>query len=114
LCAVLEAAAPECEFDWQQQQVVHVTPPRRSATWASIHTKRATSIDLVLSGPAGRFAQGQITDLGHEPQHQSGSNGRDQIRIRFRSAEDLDRGDLGKFLRQHYAARIEQPLAETR
>ena len=114
LCTVLESAAPQCEYDWQQQQVVHLTPPRQSATWATIQTKRAASLDLVLNGPEGRFTQGQISDLGHEPQHKSGNNGRDQIKLRFRSVADLGRGDLAEFLRQHYAARVEQPLAGTR
>ena len=61
------------------------------------------SVDLVLTGPSGRFALGRIRELGTDPQFNAGAE-RDSLRLRFESHEDLDRGDLNAFLSEHLAS----------
>jgi len=102
LCQRLGDAAPQGQFLWNNQQVVHVFVPEQHEPWASIYTKRIAAIDLVLTGPKGRFALGRITELGSEQEFQTGAE-RDVLRLRFGSTEDLDKGDLSQFLSEHVA-----------
>jgi excinuclease ABC subunit A len=102
LCELLKEAAPDGQFLWNNQQLVHVFVKECQEPWATIHTKRVASVDLALNGPKGRFALGRVKDLGVEPEFQSGA-GRDVVRLRFISTDDLDRGDLRVFLAEHVA-----------
>jgi excinuclease ABC subunit A len=102
LCEALLQAAPEAEFLWNNQQVVHVLPPGQSEPWATIHTKRRTSVDLALYGPRGRFALGRIAELGAARDLQIDRH-RDVVKLSFVTLEDLSRGDLVNFLREHLA-----------
>ena len=60
-----------------------VRPASSSEPWATIHTKRVASVDLVLTGPKGHFALGRITELGAEREFQAGPE-RDTLRLQFR------------------------------
>ena len=103
LCERLQQAAPKGQFLWNNQQLVHVFVPEQSEPWATLYTKRPAAIDLVLTGPSGRFALGRIRELGTDPQFNAGPE-RDSLRLRFESHEDLDRGDLNTFLAEHLAS----------
>ncbi len=102
LCEMLKEASPDGQFLWNNQQLVHLMPKGASEPWATVHTKRVASIDLTLSGPKGHFALGRVKDLGLEPEFQAGSE-RDVIRLHFCTHDDLDHGDLRKFLAEHLA-----------
>ena len=56
-------------------------------------------------GPKGRFTLGQVTELGFQPEFDGSRPDMDVIRLRFRTPEDLSRGDLRGFLQAHLAAR---------
>ncbi|MBI3836962.1 MAG: excinuclease ABC subunit UvrA [Planctomycetia bacterium] len=103
LCERLTEAAPQGQFLWNNQQVVHVFVPEQHEPWGSIYTKRTAAIDLVLTGPKGRFALGRVTELGSEQEFQTGPE-RDVLRLRFGTTEDLDKGDLNQFLLEHVAS----------
>jgi excinuclease ABC subunit A len=103
LCELLKETAPQGQFLWNNQQLVHVFVPEQHEPWATIHTKRTAAIDLTLTGPKGRFALGRVTGLGAEREFQTGPQ-RDTLRLRFGSSEDLDKGDLGGFLAEHLAS----------
>jgi excinuclease ABC subunit A len=103
LCERLVEAAPRGQFLWNNQQVVHIFVPEQREPWASIFTKRPSAIDLVLTGPKGRFALGRVTELGREPEFQAGAD-RDALRLKFAATEDLDKGDLRQFLTEHAAS----------
>jgi excinuclease ABC subunit A len=101
LCELLAAAAPSGQFLWNNQQLVHLFVPGWKEPWATIHTKRLEGIDLQLAGPKGRFALGQLTDLAAERALEAGRGPCDYIRLRFRSLDDLERGDLSALLQLH-------------
>jgi excinuclease ABC subunit A len=109
LCELLSQAAPDGQFLWNNQQLVHLLVPVQDSPWATILTKKAESVTLRLSGPKGHFALGRILHLGCDRSVKSGEDDKDVIRIRFRAPEDLYRthsehGDLATFLAAHLAS----------
>ncbi len=102
LCQRLVEAAPQGQFLWNNQQVVHIFVANQHEPWATVYTKRTAAVDLVLTGPKGRFGLGRVTELGAEREFQTGPQ-RDVLRLRFTSTLDLDRGDLREFLAEHLA-----------
>ncbi len=104
LCEMLEAAAPTGQFLWNNQQLVHLLLPEQREPWATIHTKRLDGVDLQLTGPKGRFALGGLAELGAERQLDGSHADVDYIRLRFRTADDLARGNLSALLTEHAAA----------
>jgi excinuclease ABC subunit A len=104
LVEMLSETAPYGQFLWNNKQVVPLYVPEQRDPWAAVQTKKLDAVYLHLSGPKGRFAQGRITGLGFDSQVDGGKNGMDVLRIKFRSAEDLRRGDLPSFLKEHLAA----------
>jgi len=103
LCEMIKETAPDGQFLWNNQQLVHVFVAAQHEPWATIHTKRVASVDLGLTGPKGRFALGRVKDLGADREFQS-SPERDVVRLRFTNSDDLDRGDLRAFLAEHLAS----------
>ncbi|MFZ5833466.1 MAG: excinuclease ABC subunit UvrA, partial [Planctomycetota bacterium] len=101
---MIEETAPEGRFLWNNKQMVSVYLKQQRAAWAVVQTKKTDAIYLWLTGPRGRFTQGQIVGLGHEPQLDGTRADGDLIRLRIRSADDLRRGDLPAFLKEHMAA----------
>ena len=103
LCERLAETAPEGQFLWNNQQLVHVLVSQQREPWATIYTKRSAAIDLVLTGPKGHFALGRIAELAADREFQAGAR-HDVLRLRFLAVEDLDRGDLREFLAEHVAS----------
>jgi excinuclease ABC subunit A len=101
LCDLLSEAEPEGQFHWTNQQVVHFTVPQRSEPWASLHTKRPGSLDLTLIGPKNRVGFGRVTELAWDREFDASKEDVDLIRLKFRTLDDLRRGDLADFLREH-------------
>ncbi len=95
---------PEGQFLWNNQQVVHLLISQQREPWATVHTKRLAGIDLMLHGPHGAFATGQIANLGSRRAIVTGRGSLDQVKLRFTALEDLERGDLADFLREHLDA----------
>ncbi len=67
-------------------------------------TKRLANVELALNGPKGAFQLGRVTDLGVEQELTTDHEDRDVIRLRFVEVDDLHRGDLEGFLREHLDA----------
>ena len=63
LCELLNEAAADGQFLWNNQQLVHIFVPQQHEPWATIYTKRAAAIDLVLDWPKGQFALGRVTKI---------------------------------------------------
>ncbi len=61
-------------------------------------------MELSLAGPKGKFALGRIAELSEEPEFEAGRSDVDVMKMRFVTADDLHRGDLAGFLREHAAA----------
>ena len=104
LLDLLTQTAPQAEFNWSNKQVAPVCLPGRRDPWAAVQTKKLDAVYLHLTGPKGRFPLGRINGLGHDPEVDGRRADADVIRLKFRSAEDLSRGDLHGFLKEHLAA----------
>jgi excinuclease ABC subunit A len=103
LCELLRETAPDAQFLWNNQQLVHVFVAQQHEPWATLVTKRVAHVELALNGPKGRFALGRVSELAADRDLQAGA-ARDTVRLRFEASEDLDRGDLRPFLAEHLAS----------
>jgi excinuclease ABC subunit A len=108
LTELLGGAAEGAEFEWTNQQVVHVVLPGRREPWATLHTKRPDALQLSLTGPKDFVALGRIAGLARHRQLEPGKNGRDVIKLKFRTRQDLQRGDLAEFLSEHVRACLKE------
>jgi len=104
LVELLNETAPYGQLLWNNKQVVPLYVPEQREAWAAVQTKKLDAVYLHLTGPKGRFAQGRITGLGFDAQVNGEKTGMDVLRIKFRSTEDLRRGNLAAFLKEHLAA----------
>jgi excinuclease ABC subunit A len=104
LFELLSATAPYGQIQWSNKQVVPIIVPQQREAWAAVQTKKLDAVYLHLMGPKGRFAQGRIAGMGFDAQVNGENPGMDVLSLKFRSAEDLRRGDLAGFLKEHLAA----------
>ncbi|MCO6045100.1 excinuclease ABC subunit UvrA [Aeoliella sp. ICT_H6.2] len=104
LFETLHAVTPKGQFLWNNKVLVHLMAPGSSDPWATVVTKRAENVELVLNGPKGAFQLGRLTELAAEQVLDNDSENRDRVRLFFTSADDLERGDLEGFLREHLDA----------
>jgi excinuclease ABC subunit A len=104
LASLLEQTAPQGHFGWGHKQVIPLFLPNRKDPWAAVQTKKPDAVCLTLIGPKGRFTLGRITNLGHEPELDAERPEADHVRLKFRRLDDLARGDLAGFLKEHLAA----------
>ncbi len=100
LCDLVETALPHGSFQWDNKVLVHHSPPGAEAPWASIHTKRPAVVELVLRAPKNRVALGRIAHLARDRSLDATHEDRDVVKLRFRTLEDLERGDLANFLKE--------------
>ncbi|QDU58839.1 excinuclease ABC subunit UvrA [Aeoliella mucimassa] len=101
LFEMLHAVAPKGQFLWNNKVLVHLMAPGSKEPWATVVTKRPENVELVLNGPKGAFQLGRVTDLGSEQMLDNEGDQRDRVRLHFTSLDDLHRGDLEGFLREH-------------
>ena len=101
---MLRDAAPDATFNWTNKQVVPVHVPGRQEAWAAVQTKKSDAVYLHLTGPKQRFTQGQIRELGHLPRIDGSGEDTDVVHLRFRNKNDLSRGDVPGFLKEHLDA----------
>ena len=97
LVELLNETAPYGQLLWNNKQVVPLYVPQQHEAWAAVQTKKLDAVYLHLTGPKGRFAQGRITGLGFDAHVNGEKTGMDVLRIKFRSTEDLRRGDWRRF-----------------
>jgi len=103
LIELLQGAAPQGQFLWNNQQLVHIFVPEQKEPWATIHTKRLASLDLSLTGPKDAIAFGRAAEIGHEPQFDATGANRDVLRLHFTDSVQLDDA-LVRLLREHREA----------
>jgi excinuclease ABC subunit A len=103
LFELLAEIAPDGQFLWNNKQVVPLYVREQKEAWAAVQTKKLDAVDLTLAGPKGRFALGRLTGLGYDPQLDGERPDVDLVRLKFRSTQDLERGDLVAFLKEHLA-----------
>ncbi len=101
LFELLIETAPKGQLLWNNKQIVPLYLPEQKDPWAAVLTKKTDAVHLVLTGPKGRFALGRLTSLGHDPELDGERPDCDLIRLKFRSHDDLNRGDLPGLLKEH-------------
>jgi excinuclease ABC subunit A len=101
---MLSSAAPQGQFLWNNQQVVHLFLPAQKEPWATLHTKRTQALELALTGPKSRFGLGRVANLGQDRELNTADRASDVLKLKFTSPDDLHRGDLAAFLREHCSA----------
>ncbi len=103
LCELLQSVAPQAQFLWNNQQLVHLFVSGQREPWATIFTKRLRSVDLQLTGPKGRLALGRLSGIGFDRGFDGARPDSDILKISFQSLDDLARGGVAELLREHLA-----------
>ncbi len=103
LIEMLAEAAPQGQLLWNNKQVVPLYVPEQKEPWAAVQTKKLDAVYLMLMGPKGCITQGRLTGLGYEAQWDGQRPDCDVLRMKFRGLDDLHRGDLPGFLKEHLA-----------
>jgi len=104
LIEMLVELAPRGQLLWNNKQVVPLYLPGHREPWAAVQTKKLDAVHLMLMGPKGRFAQGRLANLGYDSCVQGERPDVDILRMKFRTVDDLHRGDFAAFLEEHLAA----------
>jgi len=106
LFEMLTEAAPGGQFLWNNQVLVHYYLPEGRDPWATVVTKRAEWVELGLRSAKGDFTMGRIAEIGVEPEFDASRSEYDLARLRFRTTEDLHRGNLAGLLEEYAAAAV--------
>jgi excinuclease ABC subunit A len=100
LFSLIEGIATGGAVEWGGKQTVTWTRAREEKPAIEVNTKRRTSIDLELYGPAGRFGLGQISTLGETREVATARDGRQVVQLSLISAEQVQDPALRKFLKE--------------
>jgi excinuclease ABC subunit A len=100
LCELLAEVAPDGQFLWNNQQVVHLFVPGRNEAWATVYTKRLAGIDLILEAPSGQFSQGHFANFTSEVELSANKRG-DAIKLKIVTSDDVHQSELNDFLQQY-------------
>ena len=101
LCEMLREAAPRNQFLWNNQILVRMYADGKPDPWVGIMTKRPEAVVLSLTGPNGAVPLGRLTELGFDRELDQSKKDYDVVKLKFRTVEDLHRGDLAEFLAEH-------------
>jgi excinuclease ABC subunit A len=101
LYELLQESAPDGQFLWNNQVLVHLLLSGQREPWITITTKRCESLDMVLQGPKGCVTLGRIAEIAQDRELDATRPDRDLVRLKFRTVEDLHQGDLIAFLKEH-------------
>ncbi|MFT5523442.1 MAG: excinuclease ABC subunit A [Pirellulaceae bacterium] len=104
ICETLGEVAPDGEFIWNNQQLIHYFVPQQQDPWATLHTKRPATLDLTLTGPKDQFAFGQIADLGHDSELDVSKEKYDQLKLKFRDFDDWANEGVRQLVQAHLEA----------
>ncbi len=104
LYEMLQEVAPDGQFLWNNQVLVHLYLAGQRDPWVTINTKRTQSLDITLHGPKGLVTLGRLAGLARDRELDESREDRDLVRLRFRTVEDLHRGDVMEFLQEHQRA----------
>jgi excinuclease ABC subunit A len=104
LFELLDAAAPDAQFLWNSGVSVTAMLKTQHEPWLRVATKKLACVELALCGPKGQFTMGRIADLGAVRELDASRPKIDVVKLHFVTQDDLARGDLEMFLREHAAA----------
>ena len=102
LVELLSETAPKAQALWNNKVLVPFYVKPQKEPWATLLTKKTDAVHLVLTGPKGRFALGQVRDFGTAPELDAEKPKHDQIRLKFHNTKQLEDAAFTDFLKQHY------------
>lgn len=97
---LLQEAAPEGEFQWTNEQVVHFRLPDQKEPWASIQTKEADALTLELANSDENMTIDRVEDLADDPEV-SQAGDKQVVKLSFREVKQLKNSKFKKFLAEH-------------
>lgn len=101
LVQVLTDAAPQGQFLWNNQVLVHLIVPGQREPWATIQTKKCDAVYLTLNGPKDAVSLGEMTQIARNRWLDATHREKDVVSMEFKTVEDIYRGDLAAFLEKH-------------
>ena len=104
LVELLSETAPKAQALWNNKVLVPFYVKPQKEPWATILTKKSDAVHLVLTGPKGKFALGQVRNFGAAPELDAEKPNYDQIRLKFHTTKQLEDAALTDFLKEHYRA----------
>ena len=102
LNSVLKIAGKKSEVNWKNKVTVVLYPPNVDRPWCTVVTKKLEYVELILVSPKGVTTQGMLAELGNNPHLDATRKDWDYAHLYFKTEEDLNNGDLQKFLRWHW------------
>ncbi len=96
---VIQKAAPDSQFLWNNKQVVHVYLPQQKHPWVSIQTKKPDGVWLEVAGPKDSVEVGRVADIGEAPTVTT-KDDLDLLRMSFIDVEQVGQ-KLENFLSEH-------------
>lgn len=104
LCELLADMAPDGQFLWNNQQLVHMFVPGQKSPWASIYTKKPEWVELQLNCDKDMFTLGELTEIGDTPRLDSAPKTHDVVSFRFDDAKQLQHPTFESVLQRHHDA----------
>ncbi|MCL4128689.1 UNVERIFIED_CONTAM: hypothetical protein GTU68_043549 [Idotea baltica] len=102
----LDQVAPDgSEFQWDNEQEVHVVLPNRKEPWASIQTKKTDGLWLHVRVPKDAVAVGQVVDMAENADVKSEKD-QDVVRMSFNQIAQVVSGDLTAFLNEQVSSAV--------
>ena len=96
----IESAFEDCEPDYNIRSKINWNSKAGGQLMAELHTKRADGVDLIVYVQHDAVTIGSIAELGAEQQISQHRDGRDAVRIRFTSKNQVNTIAVKKFLSQ--------------
>ena len=100
LFTLIEGIANGGSVEWGGKQTVTWTRAGEEKPAIEVNTKRRTSIDLELYGPAGRFGLGHVSSLGETREVTTARDGRQLVQISVITPEQVNDPAFKKFLKE--------------
>ena len=98
----LSEAAPGSEFEWSNEQVVHVVLPKQKQPWASIQTKQSDGLWLNVPVPKGEVEADSVAGLADATEVTSESK-LDMVWLGFSKVKQVSGDELKAFLSKRTA-----------
>ena len=102
LCEQLADVAPQGQFLWNNQQLVHLFVPGQKLPWASILTKKIEWVELHLNCDKDGFTLGEVTEIGTAPLLDANARTHDVVILRFDHADQLQHPAFESILQRHH------------
>ncbi len=113
LYELLQESAPDGQFLWNNQVLVHLLLSGQREPWITITTKRCESLDIVLQGPKGCVTLGRIAEIAQDRELDATRPDRDLVRLQVPHRRGSAPRRLDGILERTPGGRVGQPQTMT-